>query len=51
MKKIKKALGIALFFGIGIACVFALSLRARQIDNNSTYNDRAYYEYEISHQN
>lgn len=48
MKKIKKALGIALFFGIGIACVFALSLRAKQIDNNSTYNNHSYYDYEIS---
>lgn len=48
MKRIKKALVIALFFGIGILCVFALSFRAEQIDNNSTYNDHAYYEYEIS---
>lgn len=49
MKKIKKALLIALFFGIGIACVFALSLRAEQIDNNTNYNNNSYYEYEIAH--
>ena len=50
MSKTKKALIIALFYGIGILCLFALSLRAKQIDNNSTYNDHAYYEYELSNQ-
>ena len=49
MKEIKKALVIALFFGIGILCVFALSFRAEQIDNNSNYNNHSYYEYEIAH--
>lgn len=48
MKGIKKALVIALFFGIGILCVFALSFRAEQIDRNSNYNDHSYYDYEIS---
>ena len=48
MKKIKKALIIALFFGIGILCVFALSSRAEQIDRNSTNNNHSYYDYEIS---
>jgi len=49
MKKIKKALIIALFYGIGIACVFAICFRAKQIDNNSNYNNHSYYEYEIAH--
>ena len=49
MKKIKKALVIALFFGIGILCVFALSSRAEQI-NNSNNNNHSYYEYELSNQ-
>lgn len=48
MEKLKKALVIALFYGIGIACVFALSLRAKQIDNNSNYNNHSYYDYEMS---
>lgn len=48
MNKLKKALIIALFYGIGILCVFALSFRARQIDSNSTYNEYSYYEYEMS---
>jgi len=49
MNKIKKALVIALFFGIGILCVFALSFRAEQIDSNSNNNEYSYYEYEIAH--
>ena len=48
MRKTKKALGIALFFGIGLLCVFALSLRAEQIDKQPT-NNNSYYEYEIAH--
>lgn len=48
MSKLKKALIIALFYGIGILCVFAMSCRAEQIDNNSNYNDHSYYDYEIS---
>ena len=48
MKKIKKALVIALFFGIGILCVFALSSRMEQIDSNSNNNEYSYYEYEMS---
>ena len=45
LKKWVKELLVVLV--IGLICVFALSLRARQIDNNSTYNDHAYYEYEM----
>ena len=48
MKEIKKALVIALFFGIGILCVFALSFRAEQIDNTANNNEYSYYEYEMS---
>lgn len=48
MKRTKKALIIALFYGIGILCVFALSFRAEQIDNNSNNNEYSYYEYEMS---
>lgn len=47
MERIKKALVIALFFGIGLLCVFALSLRAEQIDKQPT-NEYSYYEYEMS---
>jgi hypothetical protein len=47
MKKIKKALIIALFFSIGLLCVFALCSRAEQIDNQPT-NEYSYYEYEMS---
>lgn len=50
MKKIiKKALPIALFYLIGLACIFVLSLRVEQIDNNPEYNEYSYYEYEIAH--
>lgn len=49
MNKTKKALIIALFFGIGILCVFALSSRMEQIDSNSNNNEYSYYEYEITH--
>lgn len=48
MKKIKKALVIALLYGIGMLCIFSLSLRANQIDNDSNYNEYSYYEYEMS---
>lgn len=47
MKKIKKALGIALFFSIGLTIIYLYSLRIKQIDNQPT-NDHSYYEYEIS---
>ena len=48
MSKTKKALIIALFYGIGIVCVFAICFRAKQIDNNSNYNNHSYYDYEMS---
>lgn len=47
MKKIKKALGIALFFSIGLTIIYLYSLRIQQIDNQPT-NNNSYYEYEMS---
>ena len=48
MKKIKKALGIALFFSIGLTIIYLYSLRINQIDKQPT-NQYSYYEYEIAH--
>lgn len=48
MKEIKKALVIALFFSIGLICVFVMCSRAEQINNQPT-NNNSYYEYEIAH--
>lgn len=48
MKKIKKALGIALFFSIGLLLVYLYTLRIEQIDKKPT-NNNSYYEYEIAH--
>lgn len=48
MRKIKKALGIALFFSIGLTIIYLYSLRIKQIDNQPT-NNTSYYEYEIAH--
>ena len=38
MKKIKKALLIVLIYLIGIGCIYALCLRAEQIDNHNKVN-------------
>lgn len=45
LKKWVKELLIVLI--IGLVCIFALSLRVQQINNNSNYNDHAYYDYEM----
>jgi surface polysaccharide O-acyltransferase-like enzyme len=47
MSKLKKALIIALFFSIGLICVFVMCSRAEQINNQPT-NEYSYYEYEMS---
>ena len=47
MKKITKALVIALFFSIGLTIIYLYSLRIQQIDNQPT-NNHSYYDYEIS---
>ena len=48
MKRIKKALVIALFFSIGLSLVYLYSLRIQQVDKNTNYNNHSYYDYEIS---
>lgn len=47
MKKIKKALVIALFFSIGLTIIYLYSLRIQQIDNQPI-NNHSYYDYEVS---
>jgi hypothetical protein len=47
MKKIKKALVIALFFSIGLTIVYLYSLRVKQV-NDKPINQNSYYEYEMS---
>ena len=48
MRKIKKALVIALFFSIGLTIVYLYSLRIQQV-NDKPINQNSYYEYEIAH--
>lgn len=48
MRKTKKALGIALFFIVGLSLVYLYSLRIQQVDKNTNYNNHSYYEYEMS---
>lgn len=47
MKKIKKALVIALFFSLGLTLVYLYTLRIDQI-NKQPINNHSYYDYEIS---
>ena len=49
MKRIKKALVIALFFIVGLSLVYLYCLRIQQVDKNTNYNNHSYYEYEIAH--
>lgn len=47
MKRIKKALIIALFFSIGLAFVYLYTLRIEQV-NKQPINNYSYYEHELS---